>query len=155
MQIIKGKGIRKLPVGIMFLAIMSGAMMAEASDKPLLKSPVGMSREVMSGDFMMQVLGGLAIVLVCVIGLAWMMRRFGRLQSSTNGSLRMIDGMALSPRERIVLVQVGDTQLLLGVAPGRVDALHVLGEPLSTTAGDSTAEPGFAIRLKDALGARQ
>ena len=96
-----------------------------------------------------------SIVLVCVIGLAWMMRRFGRLQSSANGVLRMIDGMALSTRERIVLVQVGDTQVLLGVAPGRVEALHVLGEPLSVNVEKSTAGVRFSERFKDALGAGQ
>ena len=119
------------------------------------QSPLGLSGEVMSGGFMLQVFSALAIVLVSVVGLAWMMRRFGRLQASANGNLRMIDGLALSTRERIVLVQVGDTQLLLGVAPGRVDTLHVLGEPVPEASAANTSGTGFSARLREALGAQQ
>lgn len=152
---LKTKCIQNLLFSVGCLLMTSGSLMAETAGKPPLKSPVGMAREVMSSGFVMQVFSGLAIVLVCVVGLAWMMRRFGRLQSSANGALRMIDGLALSTRERIVLVQVGDTQLLLGVAPGRVDTLHVLGEPLPASMEERTAGVRFSSRLKDALGAEQ
>jgi flagellar protein FliO/FliZ len=63
----------------------------------------------------------------------------------------MIDGMALSTRERIVLVQVGDTQVLLGVAPGRVEAIHVLDKPVVADEGEEITG-SFAVRLKEALG---
>ena len=152
---LKTRYVQQLFSSVACLLMTTGSLLAETVDKPLLRSPLGMSREVMSGGFVMQVFSALAIVLVCVIGLAWMMRRFGRLQSSANGVLRMIDGMALSTRERMVLVQVGDTQVLLGVAPGRVEALHVLGEPLSVNVEKSTAGVRFSERFKDALGAGQ
>lgn len=113
-------------------------------------SPVGMAGEVMSDGLLMQSVTGLLIVLASVIGLAWLMRRLGRLQSSAGGALQMIDGMALSTRERIVLVQVGETQVLLGVAPGRVEAVHVLEKPVVTeTAREITGS--FATRLREAL----
>ena len=151
---LKTKCMQNLLSSMACLLMTTGSLSAETAMPPL-KSPVGMAREVMSSGFVMQVFSALAIVLVCVIGLAWMTRRFGRLQSSANGALRMIDGMALSTRERIVLVQVGDTQVLLGVAPGRVEALHVLGEPLPASREEKTAGVRFASRLKDALGAEQ
>jgi len=130
-------------------AICPVAVLAAEKSQNLL--PVGMAGEVMGGGFIMQSLAGLLIVLVSVVALAWMLRRFGRLQSSAKGALRMIDGMALSTRERIVLVQVGDTQVLLGVAPGRVEAVHVLDKPV--VADDAEEITGsFAARLKEALG---
>ena len=52
--------------------------------------------------------------------LAWIMRRMNRWQMSAGGSLRLLGGLSLGARERILLVQVGDTQLLVGVAPGYV-----------------------------------
>jgi flagellar protein FliO/FliZ len=49
----------------------------------------------------------------------------------------------------VVLIQVGETQLLIGVAPGSVQRLHQLDEPLRPpeAATGRGAEPGFAERL--------
>jgi flagellar protein FliO/FliZ len=121
-----------------------------AEEKSQGLSPVGMAGEVMGSGFVTQSVTGLLIVLVSIVGLAWMMKRFGRLQSSAKGALQIIDGMALSTRERIVLVQVGDTQILLGVAPGRVEAVHVLDTPVVTEVREEMTG-SFATRLKEAL----
>lgn len=147
-------GTQNLPVSIGGLLAMLCAADVQAADKPNNLSPVGMAGEVMSDGFLLQSVTGLLIVLVSVVGLAWMMRRLGRFQSSAKGTLQMIDGMALSTRERIVLVQVGDTQILLGVAPGRVEAVHVLDKPVTEKEGEEMTG-NFAVRLKEALGKGQ
>lgn len=87
----------------------------------------------LSADYLIQFSLGLIVVLVAVVALAWLMRRLSRFQSSVGDSLQAIAGISLGPRERVVLVKVGETQLLLGVAPGRVQTLHVLEHPLPTT----------------------
>ena len=115
-------------------------------------SPIGMAGEVVNGGFMLQFFAGLAVVILCIVGLAWLLKRAGGLQASAHGALRIVDGIALSARERVVLVQVGDKQVLLGVAPGRVSAVHVLDEPVETRAGDRPATGNFAARLRDVLG---
>ena len=38
--------------------------------------------------------------------------------------LKVISGVAVGQRERIVLVEVNDTWLVVGVAPGQVRTLH-------------------------------
>ena len=129
-------------------------IVVQAEEKTRNLSPVGMAGDVMGDGLLMQSVTGLLIVLATVIGLAWMMRRLGRLQSSAGGALKMIDGMALSTRERIVLVQVGDTQILLGVAPGRVEAVHVLDKPVVTKAGEVMTGK-FSARLKEMLAKEQ
>jgi len=135
--------------------LLAAANAVQAADKPQAPSPVGFAREAMGGGFMVQFFAGLLLVLVCVIVLAWMMRRFGRLQSSAHGALKVVDGIALSTRERLMLVQVGDTQILLGVAPGRVEAVHVLEQPVATGKQDFPATGTFAARFRDALGMEQ
>ena len=92
----------------------------------------GVSPGVSSGN-LVQVTLGLLLVLALIVGIAWLLRRYGRLQSAASGSLKILGGLSIGPRERVVLLQVGDTQLLVGVAPGRVQMLHVLDEPLSTS----------------------
>jgi hypothetical protein len=49
------------------------------------------------------------------------------------GAIEILADVAVGAKERAVLVQVGRQQLLLGVAPGRVNTLHVLTEPVTTT----------------------
>lgn len=94
----------------------------------------------------------LAVVLAAIAGLAWLLRRVGRFNRSANGQLRILCGLPVGSRERIVLVQVGKTQLLLGVAPGRVQTLHVLNEPIEAppwgTAGEDGRGASFARRLR-------
>lgn len=145
---------RSLPVSTCGLLAAICPVAIHATEKAQGLSPVGLSAEVMGSGFLTQSATALFIVLVSVIGFAWMMRRFGRLQSSAKGALQMIDGMALSTRERIVLVQVGDTQILLGVAPGRVQAVHVLDKPVLAEGGKEMTG-NFADRLREVLGKEQ
>ncbi|MDN5871209.1 MAG: flagellar biosynthetic protein FliO [Nitrococcus sp.] len=94
----------------------------------------------------------LAVVLAAIIGLAWVLRRVARFNRGANGELRILSGLAVGSRERIVLVQVGKTQLLLGVASGRVQTLHVLDEPIEAyqqgPAGEDGQGVSFAQRLR-------
>jgi flagellar protein FliO/FliZ len=154
MRILNKYFTQSLPVSACGLLAAICPVVVHATEKSQGLSPVGLSGEVMGSGFLMQSVTALLIVLVSVIGLAWMMRRFGRLQSSAKGALQMIDGMALSTRERIVLVQVGDTQVLLGVAPGRVEAVHVLDKPVVTDVAEEITG-NFAARLKEVLGKEQ
>ncbi len=106
--------------------------------------------EPLGGDALLQMVGALLVVLALLLGLMWALRRLGRLQSPAGGSLRVLGGLSMGARERVVLIQVGEKQLLLGVAPGRVQTLHVLDEPLKVS--PSTGE--FAGRLQEALSRR-
>ncbi len=43
-----------------------------------------------------------------------------------NGPLKIVGGLSISPRERILLVEVEDTWLVIGVGPGQMRTLHTL-----------------------------
>ncbi|WP_455234558.1 flagellar biosynthetic protein FliO [Thiogranum longum] len=90
---------------------------------------------------------GMLLVLGLMLGIAWLLKRTGRFQMAAGGGLRILGGLSMGARERVVLLQVGETQLLLGVAPGRVQTLHVLDEPLQSERGAATGLPGFADQL--------
>lgn len=115
-----------------------------------------------STSSLMQVTLGLVAVLVLILALAWLARRFGPLQGGS-GTVRLLGGVSLGQRERAVLVQVKDKQLLLGVAPGNVRTLHVFDAPAApepsqtnNDAADSSrpVRSGFAERLQLALSER-
>jgi flagellar biosynthetic protein FliO len=79
----------------------------------------------------LQVTLGLFVVLIVIAAAAWFARRFGHFNVTAKGNLRIIGGLHMGSRERVVLMQVGNKQLLLGVAPGRIQTLHVLDEPIT------------------------
>jgi len=97
---------------------------------------------------MAQWLGGLIVVLAAILIFAWALRRLGSLSASEAGRFKVLAALSLGARERVVLVQAGDKQLVLGVAPGRVQTLCILegeqaikiGATGSHGAGDSFAE---------------
>jgi flagellar protein FliO/FliZ len=90
---------------------------------------------------------GMLMVLALIVGLAWVLKRTGRFQMAAGGGLRVLGGLSMGARERVVLLQVGETQLLVGVAPGRVQTLHVLEQPLPVGAGALPNGSAFADQL--------
>ncbi len=88
---------------------------------------------------LLQVLLGLGIVLAVIAGTAWLLKRLGPGQTSPAGAMRVVGGVAIGPKERVVLVDVGDTRLVLGVAPGHVSTLHQMPRP-----ADEPASPEIA-----------
>jgi flagellar protein FliO/FliZ len=71
---------------------------------------------------------GLLLVLGLIAALAWGLRRFGRVPLGGRGAVQVLGGVSLGNRERAVLLSVDGTRLLVGVAPGQVRTLHVLGK---------------------------
>jgi flagellar protein FliO/FliZ len=95
---------------------------------------------------------GLALVVGVILAFAWVLRRLGRVPGASSGVVRILGGASLGPRERVVLIEVGRTQLLVGLAPGRVQTLHVLDEPVDIKPGHGpSAAAGFAERLSAML----
>lgn len=107
-------------------------MFSVVANFPLSLNSVGVSptRVPDTGD-LLQVTFALVVVLAVIALITWLLRRFGNMNGPLNGKLKVLGAISLGARERAVLVQVGEQQILLGVAPGRVQTLHVLTSPLS------------------------
>lgn len=128
--------------GLLFSAL-PGICLAELG-KP--SAPV-LGASPLSGGVLLETAGGLLLILVLIFGLGWLLRRFGRLPMASKADLSVLGGVSLGPRERAVLLQIGTTRLLVGVAPGRVQTLHVL-DPDETT--KQVSEP-FSGQLESEL----
>lgn len=74
----------------------------------------------------MQIIFSLILVLAAVAVVAWMMKRINMPQRGAASLLKVISGVAVGPRERVVLMEVNDTWLIVGVAPGQVRTLHTM-----------------------------
>jgi flagellar protein FliO/FliZ len=99
---------------------------------------------------MLQVMLGLGFVLMLISGLAWLLRRSGALRTNTAGAIRVIGGSMVGQRERVVLLEISDTWLVIGVAPGHVTALHSMpkGEIDAITAGTAARGGDFSTWLR-------
>lgn len=86
----------------------------------------GAGSEPMSLAGMLQMLTGLLLVLLLIFGVAWMARRFGRFSGMASEHLKVIGGLSIGQREKIVIVQAGGARLVLGVSPGGIRTLHVM-----------------------------
>nr|WP_083398878.1 flagellar biosynthetic protein FliO [Pseudomonas graminis] len=104
----------------------------------------------MAGQLLQLVLG-LLLVIGLIFVLAWLMRRVQRAGPAGNQVIKLVGSRALGTRDRLVLVQVGNEQVLLGVSPGSINALHVMNEPVDVPDPQSV-QPEFAKRLLEALG---
>lgn len=104
----------------------------------------------LSGTNILQLVAGLLLVLVLVIAIAWLVKRVSGVSISGSGIVNVLGGMSMGARERVVLLQVGDEQVLVGVSPGRIQTLHVLNNPV-VIPEKKLSEAHFAHKLSDAL----
>lgn len=135
---------------VIVAALVSMTSMATLAEEKLPQAARPEVVDPVNTGNLMQMLFGLIVVIALMFALAWVMRRFTGIQTGVSGSLKILGGLSLGTRERIVLVQAGDTQLLVGVAPGRVQTLHVMNERIE--AGHVNPTTGsFSDNLKAAL----
>ncbi|RDK01782.1 flagellar biosynthetic protein FliO [Paraburkholderia lacunae] len=110
----------------------------------------------------LQTIVGLLVVIGLVFGCAWLARRFGWQPAKRGALVKTIGGASLGGKERVAVVEIGDTWLVLGTAPGNVRLLHTMPagsvaiDPATSTqpaaTGSAASLPGtFGQRFRDAL----
>lgn len=94
----------------------------------VLLSPAAFAAETGSaapdlGASALQMVFGLLLVLGLLLGTLWLLKRLGQPRGTAAGLLRVVAGVAVGARERVVILELGDSWLVLGVAPGQVSTL--------------------------------
>ncbi|OXL37742.1 flagellar biosynthetic protein FliO [Enterobacter mori] len=84
-----------------------------------------------TGPVLMTVTGALALVVLLLVVLAWAARRSGlvRRMNDAQGNITLVATQSLGPRERLVLVDVGEQRLVLGVTASQVTCLATQARP--------------------------
>ncbi len=101
----------------------------------------------------LQALAGLGIVLALIAGAAALLKRVTPGRFGASNLLKPVATLAVGPRERVVVVEMGETWLVLGITPSSVTTLHTLpkGElPVLPTAADDRS--AFATVLRRVRG---
>ena len=96
-------------------------------------------------------LGASMIIIVAIIVLlGWLYSRSRFVSGGANDVINVVATRALGPKERLMVVEVADQQLLVGMTAAGVQTLHVLDKPVHV-ATKEVAQGGFAGRLRAAF----
>lgn len=97
---------------------------------------------------LVNLLGGLLLIVGLILGLSWFVKRFGQGGFIHNPTIRIVSAMPLGTRERVMLIDVGGKQILLGVTAMQVSRLHVFDEPVTKEPEKRKEEPGADFSQK-------
>jgi flagellar protein FliO/FliZ len=108
----------------------------------------------LSAGSVLQIIFSLLLVLAAIVLVAWLLKRLNLPQQGSRNLIKVISGVAVGQRERIVLVEVDDTWLVVGVAPGSVRTLLTLPKsdlPATDAATLEGDQPKFQLWLKQMM----
>src|SRR3569832_2742179 len=71
----------------------------------------------MSAEYVVKTAVGMFVVIGIIVALAWLVRRMGKMNGFLLGVVKIVSSLSLGAREKIVLVQEGEEQYLLGATP--------------------------------------
>ena len=116
-------------------APLSSAYAAEVTRPAYTPPPPAVS----SGSIV-QIIFSLLLVLAAIVLVAWLLKRMNVAQQGSGHLLKVLGGVSIGQRERIVLVEVKDTWLVVGVGPGQIRTLHTLQKTENLVADLQSAE---------------
>ena len=95
------------------------ALAKQGADLASVDSPMSLS-------YVAQILISFLVVIGFIFFMAWLMRRSGRFGYGSGQVIKIISSMSLGMREKILVIEVGGANIVVGVAPGQIRTLHVL-----------------------------
>lgn len=132
----------RTPTGCLLLLV-AGAASADVTVDAVPAGPIGGS-EVLN----------LAVSLVAVVGaillVGWFYSRMQGGMGRDNGAINIVATRPIGPKERILVVEIADKQLVIGMTASHVQTLHVFESHVVT---DTVPLPtnGFSERLRAAI----
>ena len=136
--------------------VQSGASVPASTPAPAASAATA---AVASAGSLTQVALVLLLVVGLIAGAAWLLKRLGMVRNPGGSTVRIVSGVSLSNRERILVVEVADQWIVVGVAPGCINTLATMPrqEPASINAGPGMQAPAssnFALWLKQTMDKR-
>ena len=123
----------------------------EKTAMPLKKVSVS---EASNWPFVLLTLLGM---IICILLIAWMVKRFSGLTGMGGRDLKIVSAIAVGTRERVAIVEVRGEQFLIGATPHNISLLHhfseeqVLASALKASAEPIKTPSAFADKLQTIL----
>lgn len=107
-----------------------------------------------SADTWVSVLSSLLIVIGVIVALGFLMKRFNVVQSN-GAQMQVVASMMAGARERIVVIQVGEEQHLLGITAHNINHLARLEHPIKNEQASNLTGSGMRNRFAQILQKQQ
>lgn len=92
----------------------------------------------------------MAVVVAVILLLGWFYSRSRLAGNGPSDLINVVATRALGPKERLMVVEVADQQLLIGMTSTSVQTLHVFDSPINIPE-PTTATNSFSARLLSAV----
>ena len=132
-------------------ALLSLPLLAHAGATPAAAPAPAVS----AAGSLLQVFIGLVAVLLLIAATAWVAKRLGITRGGSSSQLQVVASASVGTRERVVVVEVGDSWLVVGVAPGSVNALMTLPKGEIQSPAPIGLNATFAARLNQMIEKRR
>lgn len=135
------KAISIFLVRVCSLGVLSGAVSAAEVAQHATSPTAGLFKTML----------GLIVVLIVMGVVAWLAKRMTGRTPGTYSAARIVGGVSVGSRERVVVVEIGNRWLVVGVAPGQVNAIANLGKDdgvqINEVLPDDKAAPNQPVNL--------
>lgn len=103
-----------------------------------------------SDSLLMTVTGALILVILLMVTLAWLFRRSGltRRLADSHGAIHLVASKSMGARERVVLIDVGEQRLVLGVTATQISCLATQARPADAAVTAAPAAASFPALLE-------
>lgn len=132
------------------IAKSSTAASASIANNNLAQSSTNGAAPIGSGRHLMNVTLALIGIVGLIFALSWFVKRFNQGTFSANAHVKILSVMPLGTRERIVLIDAGGQQILLGITSANINTLHVFDTPIVVENNDQ-APSDFSRKLMSIL----
>ena len=125
----------------------TSALQPQVNDKNRSDS-LGEHTQVGASNYI-QMLLGLFFIIAFIFGIAWLIKRMGTMHPGHSASLKIVAGISVGQREKVIVLQVMNEQLLVGVTQSNIQLLSTLKEPITPAGSPSLS--GFQEKLQSAI----
>jgi flagellar protein FliO/FliZ len=120
------------------------AKQSTETETPIVESAPEVGKHVLANMDASSMILSLFMVLALIIICALVLKRFNFAQQNTS-QLQVVASLSLGAKERLVVVQVAEQQLVLGVTAQQVTLIDNLAEPLVTATNTALPITGNAL----------
>ncbi len=104
--------------------------------------PLSGAGEVVTVTAYIKVILGLLFVIGLFLVSTYLFKRFGNGPMLAKGQMKIVDGLHISNKERLVLVELRGKQLLLAITPGNITKIDTLYSNIEDAA---SGEPSYEL----------
>ncbi|MBT8449182.1 MAG: flagellar biosynthetic protein FliO [Gammaproteobacteria bacterium] len=117
-----------------------------------MAAEVGLESSPVNATAFVKMFVGLLLTIGIIFLIAWFGRKTNLMNNFSSGyQIKSLAMLSLTQREKLCLVEVGETHILVSVAPGSVNKIHVFDSPIEAEQVAEIASGNFAEQFKKAL----